>query len=771
MRFGIPALVSAAIALVLALPVAAPAAPLGSVENFTGGTDPWTTAPGPDGNVWFTDRVGKKIGRITPAGTITEFSGLSTNPIGIAAGPDGKMWFAEADVVEGVAPPKIGSIDPFAANPESTITEFGTGLQATSAPFFITAGPDGNMWFTDVAEFFGGLNKIGRITPAGTITEFGVADGLNPGAVPQPIAPGPDGNVWFSDIGSPKAIGKITPAGAITEYELDPAAFPSSIAPGADGNLWFPNSEKVGRITTTGEITEFALPAEANPRAIAPGPDGNMWFTDLSAANERQNVVIEDSPAATGTGDTTEGSAVVEEVVTESGAFAVGQAIAGENIPPGTTIAVVGAEELELSNPVGGTGSSVALKSSALGGTYKLCKDAAETECTTPLPYNAEASAVESALAEPAMFGPGVSVGSGFSNTILKFEWQIDFEGALKWTNFPLLVCGTGALSGTSPTCATTTVLEGAPHKLDRITPSGAVSRFGLNLTSRPGTVANSLTLGSDGNLWLPNALFPKGLIRFGVGAPGASLRAPSVLGSAQEEAAQTCGNDRWANWAGMQPFSGGLLPSSPTPPAVEWLLEGTVVSTSPTYTPASGSAGDELACRMNATYRLPLGVSVAAQSDGVEVLPEGSGGGGATGPTGPAGTPGTPGATGPAGTPGATGPAGANGTNGSNGAKGSDGAAGPQGPAGAQGPAGPQGPAGKVTCKVKQGKKTKVTCTVKNASASAKRPNLRWRVTQGGRTYDRGVTHSNRVAIEDLDAGRYVLHVQGQKGTVIVVG
>jgi streptogramin lyase len=36
-------------------------------------------------------------------------------------------------------------------------------------PFDVAAGPDGNLWFT---EF--GSDKIGRITPTGTITEFAV---------------------------------------------------------------------------------------------------------------------------------------------------------------------------------------------------------------------------------------------------------------------------------------------------------------------------------------------------------------------------------------------------------------------------------------------------------------------------------------------------------------------------------------------------------------------------------------------------------------------
>jgi len=766
MRFGIPALISAALALVLVLPAAAPAAPLGAVEEFSGATEPFNTATGPDGNVWFTDLGAGKVGKITPSGTITEYGGLSPSaffPYGITAGPDGKMWFTEPG-----EPSSIASIDPFAADPEASIEEFSVGLQGGAFPTFITAGPDGNLWFADPSGTFefGGTDKVGKITTAGAITEFGPI-----GALPNSIAPGPDGNVWFGEAGG--TIGKITSAGGITEYPLGINSTIPSLAPGADGNLWYlGENNKIGRITTSGESTEFPLPAGAIPVNVTPGPDGNIWFADNDARNERQEVVVEDVAVATGTGDTIAGSAVVGEVVTQTGAFAVGQKISGGSIPAGTTITAVGAEELELSNPAGANAPGVQLTASVLGGTFKLCKDAGETECTTPLASDAEASTVQAALTAPAMFGADNVGVSGGAISILKSAWTVEFKGALQWTDVPLLVCGTGLLSGTSPTCTPTVSQTAERNKVGRISPSGVVGMFELGLASSPQPYGDAITLGADGNLWLSTAGVGKPILRFGTAAPDASVRAPSVLGGAQEEAAQSCGDERWSNWAGMQPFDGGLLSSSTTPPAVEWLLEGTVVSTSPTYTPASGSAGDELACRMNATYRFPLGVTVSAQGDGVEIQPEGgSGGAGPTGPTGPQGTPGTPGATGPAGAPGATGPAGANGTNGSNGAKGSDGAQGPAGAQGAQGPAGPQGPAGKVTCKVKQGKKTKVTCTVKNASASAKRLNLRWRVSQGGQTYDRGVTHGNRVAIDDLDEGRYVLHVQGQKGTVIVVG
>jgi hypothetical protein len=64
------------------------------------------------------------------------------------------------------------------------------------------SGASPPLWFT---EQYGG--RLGRITPAGVVTEF--ADGL---AVPiSPIAAtrGPDGDVWFTDYGANR-IGRVT---------------------------------------------------------------------------------------------------------------------------------------------------------------------------------------------------------------------------------------------------------------------------------------------------------------------------------------------------------------------------------------------------------------------------------------------------------------------------------------------------------------------------------------------------------------------------------
>jgi len=71
------------------------------------------------------------------------------------------------------------------------VTEFSVG----TTPQGITAGPDGNLWFT---EF--NVDKIGRITPTGTLTEF--RTGITPGAHPAVITLGPDGNLWFTENGT-----------------------------------------------------------------------------------------------------------------------------------------------------------------------------------------------------------------------------------------------------------------------------------------------------------------------------------------------------------------------------------------------------------------------------------------------------------------------------------------------------------------------------------------------------------------------------------------
>ena len=123
-----------------------------------------------------------------------------------------------------------------------------------SDPLFIAAGPDGNLWFTEFAS-----GKIGKITPAGSITETSTPTGASS---PVRIAVGPDGALWFTEQSANK-IGRVS--APMTETALpNGSSFPNGITVGSDARIWF--TEEGGRIgarTNGGVLTEYSsgLPA------------------------------------------------------------------------------------------------------------------------------------------------------------------------------------------------------------------------------------------------------------------------------------------------------------------------------------------------------------------------------------------------------------------------------------------------------------------------------------------------------------------------------
>ena len=208
--------------------------------------------------------------------TVNEFPVPTANsaPLAITAGPDGNLWFTEQ---HGSA---IGQINPTT----HTVTEFPTP-SAQSEPIDIIAGPDGNLWFTEQ-----GANNIGMVNP----TTHAIAEFPTPTSASGPgdITSGPEGNLWFTELGA-NQIGMINPTThAITEFPVPTAnSNPFGIAGGPDGNLWFTegaaSANQIGMINpTTHAITEFpVLTANSQPGQITAGPDGNLWFTESRANN------------------------------------------------------------------------------------------------------------------------------------------------------------------------------------------------------------------------------------------------------------------------------------------------------------------------------------------------------------------------------------------------------------------------------------------------------------------------------------------------------
>jgi virginiamycin B lyase len=207
-------------------------------------------------------------------------------PAGIAAGPDGALWFTENTLN------RIGRI-----TTSGTVTEFPTTVETNS----ITGGPDGAIWFTSNT-----YHAIVRMTTAGTVTNVFSTGNLSP----HFITTGSDGALWFTTYGN--AIGRITTSGAVTSYPT-PAneATTWTITPGPDGALWFTqvdgdylarvrpglplrrgtgtrfprfSGNDIGRITTAGAVTEFPASTLGPALNITAGPDGALWFTEYNAA-------------------------------------------------------------------------------------------------------------------------------------------------------------------------------------------------------------------------------------------------------------------------------------------------------------------------------------------------------------------------------------------------------------------------------------------------------------------------------------------------------
>jgi streptogramin lyase len=197
-------------------------------------------------------------------GTVTEIPLVSgSDPYEITAGPDGNLWFTNLNAGY------IGRV-----TPAGTLTRFSAGVSPGELRG-IVAGPDGNLWFPN------DNGTIGRITPTGTVTN------LPAGNDPYEIALGPDGNLWFTEFDYTR-IGRITPTGTVTFFFSGISGGSVKlydIVAGPDGNLWFTElrGDRIGRITPTGTITEFPITPGSRPYGIARGPDGNLWFAQRGA--------------------------------------------------------------------------------------------------------------------------------------------------------------------------------------------------------------------------------------------------------------------------------------------------------------------------------------------------------------------------------------------------------------------------------------------------------------------------------------------------------
>jgi streptogramin lyase len=297
--------------------VVAKVSPRGAVSEYniafgfySGSAEIRGITPGPDGNLWFTANVhlpngtyqtydGRShlpdgrvtlpgeplgldlVGKITTAGVISDYV-IGTTVISPPSSPPPPPPAPPPPSPPPPPPPPTGPPSASRMGPRASLAAAPLGSQIVSGiqAFDITAGPDGNLWFTGDTNLGGGV--IGKITTSGKVTEY--TAGIS-GPV-ENITLGPDGNLWFTgtrfnEMGN-VMLGKITTSGVVTEYSAGIGGLPGDITAGPDGNLWFTEGsrKKIGKITPGGAVTEYRTGIISAPAGITVGADRNLWFTE-----------------------------------------------------------------------------------------------------------------------------------------------------------------------------------------------------------------------------------------------------------------------------------------------------------------------------------------------------------------------------------------------------------------------------------------------------------------------------------------------------------
>ncbi|MGA2162992.1 MAG: hypothetical protein ABSH36_00815 [Solirubrobacteraceae bacterium] len=192
------------------------------------GSKPLAIVAGPNGNLWFGNNKPRTLEEIKPPDgrpfgyAIEETAGKY---IDLTVGPDGNLWYTNGA--------NVGSMTTSGTKHEYRVSS--AGMKG------ITSGPEESLWVTTE-------EAIDKITTSGAVTEHPVSGEV---AIPGWITAGADGNLWFTSFGNGSdKIGKMTPSGAVVSYLLPSGGKPAGIAAGPEEKVWFANNKggKIGKI-------------------------------------------------------------------------------------------------------------------------------------------------------------------------------------------------------------------------------------------------------------------------------------------------------------------------------------------------------------------------------------------------------------------------------------------------------------------------------------------------------------------------------------------
>jgi streptogramin lyase len=240
---------------------------VGSDRNvwFTEGNEFFT--PNPDPNTGGTFHT--QIGRITPAGNITEFcvEGCQCFLNDIVQGPNNILYITtNSNLLVSIT--TAGEVQPFIETPFSV----GDSLARNGNNLWINDFNTGSIWRYNTAT--------------GVFTEFPT------GGTPVDVAVDAQGIVWFTgtDANGDGQIGRLNARNGRVSATPVTGSSPGHIAIASDGKVWFTDrfNHRVGYLdpSNNNQVTDFpTLTPEAGPQDIAAANDGSMWFAQATVGN------------------------------------------------------------------------------------------------------------------------------------------------------------------------------------------------------------------------------------------------------------------------------------------------------------------------------------------------------------------------------------------------------------------------------------------------------------------------------------------------------
>ncbi len=196
---------------------------------------------------------------VTVNGTqITEYGGYRA-PFGITKGPDGNIWFTDQATQE---------VEAFSPASQTIQAQYATGASLWD----LATGSDGALWVADQSN--GGAL---RVTTGGLETQYPF------GGTPQGIAPGPNGLMLIADNTS-GGVWTLDAGGLFTILPFSPSGTPAEVTwvpGGTSGDAWFAEGPYVGDFSLNNNTltSEISVPGGDSATYIAYGPDGNVWVS------------------------------------------------------------------------------------------------------------------------------------------------------------------------------------------------------------------------------------------------------------------------------------------------------------------------------------------------------------------------------------------------------------------------------------------------------------------------------------------------------------